>query len=100
MGQRTGPETASRGRLRLVGPPHVGRTMALADTFPDDALPQLSDEWMAEVRRRSAEWHGVIASGGAAAATGRATRSRGHPRSLARARKTAAPDNPDSSQWL
>jgi hypothetical protein len=29
--------------------------MALADTFPDDALPLLSDEWMAEIRRRSAE---------------------------------------------
>ena len=28
---------------------------ALWDTFPDDALPQLSDEWMAEIRRRSAE---------------------------------------------
>jgi hypothetical protein len=23
--------------------------------FPDDALPLLADEWMAEVRRRSAE---------------------------------------------
>jgi putative addiction module component (TIGR02574 family) len=28
---------------------------ALWDTFPDDALPPLSDEWIAEVRRRSAE---------------------------------------------
>jgi putative addiction module component (TIGR02574 family) len=28
---------------------------ALWDTFPDDALPPLSDEWMAEIRRRSAE---------------------------------------------
>jgi hypothetical protein len=29
--------------------------MALADTFPDDALPPLSDEWMTEIRHRSAE---------------------------------------------
>ena len=28
---------------------------ALWDTFPDDALPPLSDEWMAEIHRRSAE---------------------------------------------
>jgi putative addiction module component (TIGR02574 family) len=28
---------------------------ALWDTFPDDALPPLSDEWIAEIRRRSAE---------------------------------------------
>jgi len=28
---------------------------ALWDTFPEDALPPLSDEWMAEIRRRSAE---------------------------------------------
>jgi hypothetical protein len=29
--------------------------MALAETVPDDSLPPLSDEWMAEIRRRSAE---------------------------------------------
>ena len=28
---------------------------ALWDTLPDEALPPLSDEWMAEIRRRSAE---------------------------------------------
>jgi putative addiction module component (TIGR02574 family) len=28
---------------------------ALWDTFPDDALPPVSDEWIAEIRRRSAE---------------------------------------------
>ena len=28
---------------------------ALWDTFPDDALPPLSDKWMAEIRRRSAK---------------------------------------------
>ena len=34
----------------------------------------------------------------AAAATGRASRSRGHPRSLARAEETAGVNNPDSSK--
>jgi len=29
--------------------------MALADTFPDDTLPPLSDELVAKVRRRSPE---------------------------------------------
>ena len=29
--------------------------MGLADTFPDEVLPPLSDEWMAEIQRRSAE---------------------------------------------
>ncbi len=26
------------------------------DTFPDDSLPPLSDEWVAEIERRSAEY--------------------------------------------
>ena len=50
-----GLETARKGRLSLVGAPQAGRTMALADTFSVDALPPLSDEWMAEIRRRLAE---------------------------------------------
>ena len=29
---------------------------ALWDTVPEDALPPLSDEWLAEIRRRSAEY--------------------------------------------
>lgn len=29
---------------------------ALWDTVPADALPPLSDEWLAEIRRRSAEY--------------------------------------------
>ncbi len=29
---------------------------ALWDTLPGDALPSLSDEWMAEIERRSAEY--------------------------------------------
>ena len=30
-------------------------TEALWDTVPDDAMPPLSDEWLAEIQRRSAE---------------------------------------------
>jgi putative addiction module component (TIGR02574 family) len=29
---------------------------ALWDTLPDDAMPPLSDEWLAEIQRRSAEY--------------------------------------------
>ena len=29
---------------------------ALWDTVPEDALPPLSEEWLAEIRRRSAEF--------------------------------------------
>lgn len=29
---------------------------ALWDTLPDDSLPPLSDEWIAEIQRRSAEY--------------------------------------------
>lgn len=29
---------------------------ALWDTVPEDALPPLSDEWLAEINRRSAEY--------------------------------------------
>ena len=29
---------------------------ALWDTLPDDAMPPLSDEWLAEIERRSAEY--------------------------------------------
>jgi putative addiction module component (TIGR02574 family) len=29
---------------------------ALWDTVPDDSLPALSDEWVAEIERRSAEY--------------------------------------------
>ena len=29
---------------------------ALWDTVPDDSLPPLSDEWVAEIERRSAEY--------------------------------------------
>jgi putative addiction module component (TIGR02574 family) len=29
---------------------------ALWDTVPEDALPALSDEWLAEIERRSAEY--------------------------------------------
>ena len=29
---------------------------ALWDTVPEDALPALSDEWLAEIQRRSAEY--------------------------------------------
>ena len=29
---------------------------ALWDTVPEDALPPLSDEWLAEIQRRSAEY--------------------------------------------
>jgi putative addiction module component (TIGR02574 family) len=29
---------------------------ALWDTVPDDAVPPLSDEWLAEIQRRSAEF--------------------------------------------
>jgi putative addiction module component (TIGR02574 family) len=29
---------------------------ALWNTLPDDALPPLSDEWLAEINRRSAEY--------------------------------------------
>ena len=39
---RAGLDTASRGRLRVVGPLQVGRKMGLADMFPDDALRPLS----------------------------------------------------------
>ena len=35
---------------------------ALTDTFPDNALPRLSDEWMAEIRRRSAALAAGMAS--------------------------------------
>jgi putative addiction module component (TIGR02574 family) len=34
-------------RIRLVD--------AIWDTLPEDALPPLGDEWMAEIQRRSAE---------------------------------------------
>jgi putative addiction module component (TIGR02574 family) len=34
---------------------------ALWDTVPEDALPPLSDEWLAEIERRSAEYDaGVV----------------------------------------
>lgn len=29
---------------------------ALWDTVPDDSLPPLNDEWLAEIRKRSAEY--------------------------------------------
>jgi putative addiction module component (TIGR02574 family) len=29
---------------------------AIWDTLPEDALPPLSDEWLAEIQRRSAEY--------------------------------------------
>ena len=29
---------------------------ALWDTIPDEAMPQISDEWLAEIQRRSAEY--------------------------------------------
>lgn len=29
---------------------------ALCDTLPDDAMPPLSDEWLAQIQRRSAEY--------------------------------------------
>jgi putative addiction module component (TIGR02574 family) len=34
---------------------------ALWDTVPDDALPPLSDEWLAEIHRRSAEYDAGLA---------------------------------------
>ena len=34
-------------RLRLID--------AIEETLPDDCLPPLSDEWLAEIRKRSAE---------------------------------------------
>jgi putative addiction module component (TIGR02574 family) len=34
---------------------------ALWDTVPDDALPPMSDEWISEIKRRSAEFDaGVV----------------------------------------
>jgi putative addiction module component (TIGR02574 family) len=36
---------------------------ALWDTMPDDSLPRLTEEWLAEIQRRSAEFDsGVVKS--------------------------------------
>jgi putative addiction module component (TIGR02574 family) len=41
---------------QLPVPDRVQLVEALWDTLPDDALPPLSDEWIEEIRRRSAEF--------------------------------------------
>jgi putative addiction module component (TIGR02574 family) len=40
-------------RIRLID--------ALWDTLPDDAMPPLSDEWLAEINRRSADYDAGLA---------------------------------------
>jgi len=40
----------------LPGAERVQLIEALWDTVPDDSLPPLSDKWIAEIQRRSAEY--------------------------------------------
>ena len=67
---RAGLETASRGRLRVVGPPQVGQEMGLADTFPDAALPPLSQMGQPTSLSSSELWLFIAAPPPHQAATG------------------------------
>ncbi len=49
-------ETLLADATRLPVPDRIQLIDAIWDTLPDDALPPLSDEWTAEIRRRSAEY--------------------------------------------
>ena len=41
---------------QLPGGARIQLIEALWDTVPDEAMPRLSDEWLAEIQRRSAEF--------------------------------------------
>jgi putative addiction module component (TIGR02574 family) len=49
-------ETLLADATRLPVPDRIQLIDAIWDTLPEDALPPLSDEWTAEIRRRSAEY--------------------------------------------
>jgi putative addiction module component (TIGR02574 family) len=49
-------ETLLADATRLPVPDRIQLFDAIWDTLPADALPPLSDEWVAEIRRRSAEY--------------------------------------------
>ena len=46
------------GALQLPSDVRVQLIESLWDTVPDDLLPALSDEWIAEIERRSVEYAG------------------------------------------
>lgn len=49
-------ETLLADATRLPVADRIQLIDAIWDTLPEDALPPLSDEWTAEIRRRSAEY--------------------------------------------
>ena len=49
-------ETLLADATRLPVPDRIQLIDAIWDTLPADSLPPLSDEWAAEIRRRSAEY--------------------------------------------
>ncbi len=49
-------ETLLLDAVRLSVADRIQLIDAIWDTLPADALPPLSDEWTAEIRRRSAEY--------------------------------------------
>jgi putative addiction module component (TIGR02574 family) len=49
--------------VQLPIPDRIQLLEAIADTIPDDPLPPLSEEWLAEIKRRSAEFDSGAAKG-------------------------------------
>lgn len=49
-------ETLLVDASRLPVPDRIQLFDAIWDTFPEDSLPPLSDEWAAEIQKRSAEY--------------------------------------------
>ena len=49
-------ETVLSGAQSLPVPERIQLIEALWETVPADSLPPVTDEWLAEIRRRSAEY--------------------------------------------
>lgn len=49
-------DTLLANATRLPVADRIGLIDAIWETLPADSLPPLSDEWIAEIRRRSAEY--------------------------------------------
>lgn len=54
-------ETLLSDAARLPVADRIQLIDAIWDTLPDDSLPPLSDEWVAEIQRRSAEYDAGLA---------------------------------------